>query len=127
MFITETISIDQESIMKLSLEDLILLVDNFGCVHTKLLGIAKHLIVLKKISNYLKTHPDSRIADKFVLDNLMLMIKNRCHQVKYTHATEFQEFLNAFDGILAKRHRDEYKLLFYADRSLEELEGESNE
>ena len=126
MFVTETISIDTDKLVNMiTLDDLISLRG------TKILGygfssIVCNLIIMKKLSDYLKLHPQTNLYT-LSLSDLISRIKSRCLDVfdyrSFDGALlkEYKTFIKKFDGF---GEMDDYLVLFYADRAIEKLEME---
>jgi len=108
MFVTETINIDLESINNISLEDLILLKLKSRNRHF-LTNTIWHIILLKKISNYLKTHPESQLY-KLPLGRIMEKVMRMC---------QYDAFIRNLKVL-----NTDCQILFYADRALEILDNE---
>lgn len=124
MFVVETISIDVDEIAKtISLDDLISLRS------PKFLGygfssIVCNLIIMKKLSDYLKQHPQTNLYT-LSLSDLIYKIKEMCLNLFDNNSfdnsiyEEYKLFMKKFND---QPDVDECRVLFHADKAIKILE-----
>ena len=123
MFVTETFSINCEDIKEVPLEFIASLKPDFDYGSYRYREIIYKIIVLKKISNYLKSHPDSRICE-MSLGVIMKKIRNKIRSFSPQDSEDYRNFIIN----LGLQWRDinfydeKYIALFYTDTILEALE-----
>jgi len=123
MFVTETFSINCEDIKEIPLENIVSLKPNFDYGSYRYREIIYKIIVLKKISNYLKSHPDSGICE-MSLGVIMKKIRNKIRSFSPQDSEDYRNFIIN----LGLQWRDinfydeKYIALFCTDTILEDLE-----
>ena len=123
MFVTETFSINCEDIKDIPLETIVSLKPNFGYGNYKYREIICKIIILKKISNYLKSHPDSRICE-MSLGTIMKKIRNKIRSFSPQDSEDYRNFIInlGLRWLDINFYDEKYIALFYTDTILEDLE-----
>ena len=122
MFVTETITIDPDKLANtISLEDLIRLKNKQHLNYYHSTTIC-NLIIMKKLSDYLKCHSTSNLY-RLSLTDLLYKIKTNCSNMNGTILVdEYKIFIENFNG--CHDIEEEHSVLFYADRAIKKIESE---
>ena len=127
MFVTESIAINLET-SNITLEDLIkinhLYAGYNNIIHRKTM-ILKIVIILKKVSDYLKQYQDSLLYT-ITIGEIIKRIEELCEMMRYHEnnsdiRNKFNIFIDKFDESI---NRGMIFVLFYANEAIKKLESE---
>jgi len=127
MFVTETLEFQQET-LDTSVENFAQLIQNYTSRYARTCNNVAFLIIMKKISEHLKNHPDSKLCD-IPLSSLIFQIRDNC--IKFLEredpnfvtfkTTKLQE-LNLNTTKYTSTVADMLKVWFFIDRVIPMLE-----
>jgi len=127
MFVTETLEFRQET-LDTSVENFSHLIQNYSSRYARTCNNIIFLIIMKKISEHLKNHPDSKFCD-VPLTSLIFQIRDKCVEFMERDDPNFALFktvklreLNINTNKSSSTMADMFKVWFFIDRVLPVLE-----
>ncbi len=127
MFVTETLEFRQET-LDISVENFANLIQNFQSRYSGICNNVIFLIIMKKISEHLKNHPDSKFCD-IPLTLLIFQIRYKCMEFMESDDPNFSLFktvklqeLNLNTNKYNNTMSNMFKVWFFIDRVLPVLE-----
>jgi len=90
MFVTETLEFRQET-LDTSVENFVNLIQNFKSYRPTICNNIIFLIIMKKISEHLKNHPDSKFCN-IPLTSVIFQIRDKCINFPQQDDPNFEDF-----------------------------------